>query len=113
MNIECDRCHRIYFYERKNRRGHTKTKCNSCSVNKRRREVKQKLVDSKGGKCEKCGYNRCLRALSFHHLDPNQKDFEINTSRASLSYEKLIVEIQKCILVCGNCHMEIHDASVA
>jgi hypothetical protein len=72
-----------------------------------RKRVKQNLIEYKGGKCEICGYNRCNRALQFHHLNSDEKDFTI--SGKSLSFEKLKNEVDKCILVCSNCHSEIHD----
>ena len=71
-----------------------------------RNRVKTTLVEYKGGKCQCCGYNRCIRALEFHHLDPSQKDFTI--SGKSKSFETLKKEADKCILVCSNCHKEIH-----
>lgn len=67
---------------------------------------KQKLVEYKGGSCEKCGYSKCIQALEFHHLDPNEKDFTI--SGKSWAFEKLKKEVDKCILVCNRCHTEIH-----
>lgn len=80
---------------------------NSESVILWRKRVKQKLIDYKGGKCEFCGYNKCIKALQFHHLNPKEKDFSI--AGMSLSFEKLKKEVDKCILVCSNCHAEIHD----
>jgi predicted transcriptional regulator len=71
-----------------------------------RKKVKLKLVEKKGGKCERCGYNKCIDALEFHHIDPNKKDFSV--SGKSWSLEKLEKEVEKCILVCSNCHKEIH-----
>ena len=71
-----------------------------------RREVKRKLIEYKGGKCQICGYNRCQEALEFHHLDPSQKDFTI--SGGTKSFESLKPEVDKCILVCANFHREIH-----
>ena len=71
-----------------------------------RREVKRKLIEYKGGKCQICGYNRYQEALEFHHLDPSQKDFTI--SGGTKSFESLKPEVDKCILVCANCHREIH-----
>lgn len=68
--------------------------------------IKQQAVNYKGGRCQSCGYNRCLMALQFHHLDPTQKDFEI--SQASLPWDLIKQELDKCILVCANCHTEIH-----
>lgn len=71
-----------------------------------RRDVKKRLIEYKGGKCQLCGYNKCQEALDFHHLDPTQKDF--NISGGTRSFESLRVEVDKCILVCSNCHREIH-----
>ena len=71
-----------------------------------RQRAKMKLVEYKGGKCEKCGYNKCIDALEFHHLDPNEKDFTIGGK--SWSFNRLKSEADKCILVCANCHREIH-----
>ena len=75
-----------------------------------RKRTKLKLIDYKGGKCEICGYDKCTRALQFHHLNPEEKDFQI--SGKSLSFEKLKNEVDKCILVCSNCHCEIHDGII-
>jgi hypothetical protein len=72
-----------------------------------RQRTKQKLVDYKGGCCKKCGYNKCIRALEFHHLDSLQKDF--NISGKMCSFDKIKSEVDKCILVCSNCHKEIHE----
>jgi len=71
-----------------------------------RKRVKLKLLEYKGGQCVMCGYNKCSRSLEFHHLDPNEKDFTI--SGKSWSFERLKCEVDKCILVCSNCHNEIH-----
>lgn len=71
-----------------------------------RRSIKNMLVQYKGGKCQICGYNRCISALDFHHLNPEEKDFHI--SGGTKSFEKLKTEVDKCILVCSNCHREIH-----
>jgi DNA-binding CsgD family transcriptional regulator len=71
-----------------------------------RARAKKKLVEYKGGECGKCGYNKCLQALEFHHLDPKEKDFTI--SGKSWSFERLKNEVDKCILVCNRCHTEIH-----
>lgn len=67
---------------------------------------KQKLVEYKGGKCELCGYNKCVRSLEFHHKDPNEKDF--NVSSVTFGIERCKREVDKCMLVCSNCHGEIH-----
>jgi IS30 family transposase len=76
-------------------------------VNNFRKRLKIKSVDYKGGKCIKCGYNKCIAALEFHHRNPNNKDFEISSSKI-LSWNKIKIELDKCDLVCSNCHKEIH-----
>ena len=66
-----------------------------------------KLKIQRGGTCEKCGYNKCIKALEFHHIDPSQKDFTISNDRFKLI--DAITESKKCVLICANCHREIHD----
>ena len=83
-------------------------KCNVENVQKRRLKIKQMAVDYKGGECECCGYDKYQGALEFHHLDPNQKDFAIGHKGHSKGWEKVKKELQKCIMVCSNCHKEIH-----
>lgn len=75
-----------------------------------RREIKKKLVEYKGGKCQICNYSRCYEALEFHHLNPAEKDFQI--SGGTRSFETLKKEVDKCILVCANCHREIHSGII-
>lgn len=79
----------------------------SKSVVKWRKDKKLKLVEYKGGSCEVCGYEKSIGALAFHHRDSEQKDFTIGGK--SYSYERLKKEVDKCILVCSNCHIEIHE----
>lgn len=73
-------------------------------------ERKRKAVMDVGGKCEKCGYNRNLAALCFHHIDPKDKSFALDL-RAFSAYSdnKLATEINKCKLLCHNCHNEEHN----
>lgn len=73
-----------------------------------RRRLKQKAVDYKGGKCERCNYNKCIAALEFHHTDPEKKDFSISSGGHTRAWDKVKEELDKCILVCSNCHKEIH-----
>ena len=72
---------------------------------------KQKAVDYKGGKCEKCGYSKCLRALHFHHLNPDDKSFQISEAitKNLIPWDLIQEELDKCILLCANCHAEEHD----
>lgn len=73
-----------------------------------RRKVKLKAIEYKGGKCQKCGYNKCPGSMTFHHLDPSQKEFGISNGGNSRSFEKIKPELDKCILLCHNCHGEVH-----
>lgn len=79
------------------------------AVKKRRKKLREMARTSKGGKCQICGYDKCQRALSFHHVDPKKKEFELSAKGLTRSWEKIQNEIKKCVLVCANCHMEIHD----
>jgi len=73
-----------------------------------RARSKAKLVAAFGGKCCNCGYFKCIKALDFHHLNPTQKEFSLS-KWDSAKWETLVEEAKKCILVCSNCHREIHD----
>lgn len=97
----------IVFKERPNRPSIKKPR----DTSDYRRNVKRRLIEYKGGKCQICGYNRCINALEFHHLDPNEKDFTI--SGGTKSFESLKPEVDKCILVCSNCHREIHAGLIS
>ena len=79
----------------------------STYMNNSRKKLKIKAVEYKGGKCKICGYNKCYSALSFHHIDSELKDFTI--SGTSRCWEKIKKELDKCIVVCNNCHAEIHE----
>jgi hypothetical protein len=69
--------------------------------------MKEILVGEAGGHCCICGYDGCLAALEFHHLDPAEKRLEINASGTSLALDKLRAEARKCVLLCSNCHAEV------
>lgn len=85
--------------------------CKKCRVewttNKRKR-IKINLVKCHGGKCNICGYDKCITALQFHHIEPNKKDFNIAKAGGIIAFNKALDETKKCILVCSNCHSEIH-----
>ena len=77
-------------------------------LKQRRYRVKEELVNYKGGKCCICGYNKYIGALEFHHLDSSIKDFGIAQNSSYRNIDALKKEVDKCILVCANCHREIH-----
>ena len=76
------------------------------------RGLKRKIdaINQKGGKCEYCGYNQNISALDFHHLDPSTKSFQLDSRHFSnTNLESLQEELDKCILLCANCHREEHN----
>lgn len=87
-------------------------KCRTEAVRKRRKKVKNLLVEYKGGKCEVCGYNKCVDALEFHHSNPEEKEFGIAYKGNTISLEKMKKEVDKCRLLCANCHREEHYESM-
>lgn len=74
-----------------------------------RKAMKKAAVKRKGGKCERCGYNKCLDALHFHHINSDEKEFGLAQSGYTHSWETYLEEVNKCLLVCANCHAEIHS----
>lgn len=100
------------FYKRKEKNTYRYfsycKKCDSNRVKILQKDLKLKAVEYKGGKCKYCGYDKCLSSLHFHHKDPKEKDFGIAQFK-KLDYDKLKKELDKCDLVCANCHGEIHD----
>ncbi len=88
----------------------SRTICKKCHNQQRiqqQRGKKEKFVLLKGGKCEKCGYSKCLSALEFHHVNPKEKDPRFIHWK-NFSDIKIQKELDGCILVCSNCHREIH-----
>ncbi len=76
------------------------------AVAKRRRKIKAMAIGYKGGKCQICGYNRYQGALDLHHVN-GEKSFGIGDKGYTRTWEKVKVELDKCILVCANCHREV------
>jgi len=87
-------------------------RCRSEHVSARRRRVKQVLVEEAGGRCALCGYDRCIRALHFHHVDPSTKSFTVSHGGVTASIARAREEAAKCILLCSNCHAEVESKRV-
>lgn len=108
----CSRCNCIkplsdFYFREKGKRTSWCKRCldkNSVIVQRRRKE---EIVAFKGGKCERCGYDKCIDALEFHHRNPAEKDSSIRLSKR-VKLETILKEIDKCDLLCANCHREIH-----
>jgi len=82
-------------------------KRNYVRVKSFRQRIKERAVEYKGGKCSICGYNNCYWALDFHHNNTTEKEFSIG-DYVNKSWSNTIIELDKCILICSNCHRELH-----
>lgn len=78
------------------------------AVTERRRKLKAMVVEYRGGHCVLCGYDRCPWALDLHHVDESRKEFGLSMDGMTRSWEKVRKEADKCVLVCANCHREVH-----
>ena len=109
----CSKCNEVksvqefYFNKTKNLYGQFCKKCHNDYSMSRQKNVKKQAVEYKGNKCQICLYDKCINALEFHHRDPSEKEFTIAELKNS-SFNKLKNELDKCLLVCSNCHREIH-----
>ena len=100
----CDTTGKEHFY--KTAKYQCKTCFNKRCVDAGKDRVRQLKLHF-GGICIKCGYNKSLSALQFHHRDPSKKEFHLGSKRG-ITLEKQLEELSKCDLVCANCHAEIH-----
>jgi hypothetical protein len=81
----------------------------SDAVKQWRIKSKLRIVTALGGSCVVCGYNRCLAAFDIHHKVPAIKEFSFSAVRTSpATWEKVCKELRSCVLLCANCHREVH-----
>ncbi len=106
LTLECSLHGRTTFL-RRSRGGYRCAKCRADAVSRRRRRVKQILIEEAGGSCRLCGYDRCVAALHFHHVDPTEKRFSLSHRGVARSLERARAEARKCVLLCSNCHAEV------
>jgi hypothetical protein len=76
-----------------------------------RQRMKEKLVVAFGGRCGICGYAKSMRALTFHHVEPAQKKFSMASNGVPRSWKRVADEARKCVMLCHNCHDEVHEGS--
>lgn len=76
-----------------------------------KRAMKKEAIRRKGGKCEICGYDKCSEALDFHHLNPENKEFDLSI-HCNKSWTDFWNEAQKCQMLCANCHRELHAINI-
>lgn len=106
----CEKFYPLECFSRTNKEGNLNSYCKKCSANKKQKSsqrFKLECVAYKGGKCERCGYDKCPAAFDFHHKDPTKKDFKISASKTTIT-EAVKIELDKCELLCANCHREEH-----
>ncbi len=77
-------------------------------IRNKRQRFKQKAIKYLDSKCKLCGYNKCIQALEFHHINPEEKEFK-PADMARYSWKKVQKELDKCVLLCANCHREVHN----
>lgn len=82
----------------------------SNATTKRRRRIKQFAIDYRGGKCMVCGYSRCVGALDLHHI--GNKKFNFSTDAYLHDWKTIKKELDKCVLLCSNCHRELHNGVI-
>ena len=110
----CSRCKKNVdtnqFYQRRGRENGS-TYCKTCTTYQtldRMRKLKSQMIEYKGGCCVRCGYKKYQGSLEFHHIDPKEKDFNPSQLKKYSFDDRIKNELDKCILVCSNCHREIH-----
>ena len=77
-------------------------------IKKWRYKVKNYAVQAFGGSCGICSYNKCLASLTFHHLNPSEKEFSISSMKIN-HWGKIAKELGKCVCLCRNCHGEVES----
>jgi hypothetical protein len=85
--------------------------CTNSQTTERQKALKQQAIEYKGGACCICGYSKYNGSLEFHHIDPSQKEFGIGNAKLT-AFKKIIPELDKCILLCRNCHSEVHGGII-
>jgi hypothetical protein len=109
----CPKCQQTLAIEdfyRSRKSGQPTTYCRVCANRQtveRQQRLKQQVVEYLGGCCMQCGYDRYIGCLELHHLDPSVKEFDFAYCRTT-TFEKIKPELDKCILLCANCHREEH-----
>lgn len=112
LELSCP-THGLTTFRLQGRGGYRCARCSTDAVSRRRRRVKKILVEDAGGCCRRCGYDRCMAALSFHHLDPSEKRYALSQQGVTRSLARAREEASKCVLLCANCHAEVEAGVVS
>lgn len=85
-----------------------KAKCKPCQKTYDRNKFRNTITEIMGSySCKICGYSKCLEAIEFHHINPALKEWKLS-DLVTNKRETIVAELAKGILVCANCHREIH-----
>ena len=96
------------FYQKNKMKSMCK-KCHTAHSHQAQRNLKPKAIEYLGGKCTHCEQSFASTAVyDFHHIDPTEKEFNWGNKRTS-NWENLKKELDKCILLCSNCHRMEHE----
>lgn len=112
MDRKCPKHGVVEHFARKDDGYYRCGKCSSDHVVANRRRKKARLVELFGGKCALCGYKKYMGALDFHHKDPTKKSFALSVKGLCYSWDSVLREARKCVVLCKNCHAEV-EAGVA
>lgn len=82
-------------------------------MDKRRRDIKRMSLEYRGKACQICGYDTCENALVFHHVEPSAKNFGVSAKGYTRSWKRVKAELDKCVLLCSNCHAEVHAGQLS
>jgi cytochrome c553 len=107
----CPRHGNIEFHYVGRGAGPKQWRCKRCvgeAVTRRKQKIRRILVDEAGGRCIRCGYDRCILNLVFHHVDPTTKRLSMSMDNGR-SLAVFREEAMKCVLLCANCHGEVED----
>lgn len=100
----CPICEKRFLYTKNN-------VCTACRSLYRRHKTKLKAINLLGGKCINCGNNN-IEVLSFHHINNKEKNFTLSGAWHNKSWEKVLQELNKCTILCHNCHSKIHKKEI-
>lgn len=119
LNFNCKNCNilltdnnRYSYFSKKSGKIKKSFYCKACHNHKflkKGKDFKEVCLKYKGGSCIRCGYNKCNSALEFHHRDPFSKEFSIAGVRNKIFDDTIKAELDKCDLLCSNCHREEHE----
>lgn len=79
---------------------------NNIRMRQQRAEFVESLERAMGGACQRCGYDSCLAALDFHHVNSTTKETTVSDFACRRRWAQAEREANKCVLLCSNCHRE-------